>query len=76
MRYLPLTAEDRRAMLAAIGVQSIDALFAEVPPSVRLAGLLDLPRAMGEIEVERRISRMAARNLAAGAAPFFLGGGT
>ncbi|MGH7052972.1 MAG: aminomethyl-transferring glycine dehydrogenase subunit GcvPA, partial [Stellaceae bacterium] len=75
MRYLPLTAADRRAMLAAIGVSSIDDLFAEVPPAARLAGLLDLPRAMGEIEVERRISRMAAKNLAAGAAPFFLGGG-
>jgi glycine dehydrogenase subunit 1 len=76
MRYLPLTPEDRRAMLAAIGVATIDELFAEVPPPACLEGLLDLPRAMGEIEVERRIAGMAARNLAAGAAPFFLGGGT
>jgi glycine dehydrogenase subunit 1 len=76
MRYLPLTPEDRRDMLRTVGVGSIDDLFAEVPPPARLAGLFDLPRAMGEIEVERRLSRMAARNLAAGAAPFFLGGGT
>src|SRR5579885_3722494 len=62
-------------MLAAIGVRSIDDLFAEVPPAARLAELPDLPRAMGEIEVERRLSQMAAKNLAAGAAPFFLGGG-
>src|SRR5579875_298898 len=75
MRYLPLTPHDRRAMLAAIGVRSIDDLFAEVPPAARLAELPDLPRAMGEIEVERRLSQMAAKNLAAGAAPFFLGGG-
>jgi glycine dehydrogenase subunit 1 len=75
MRYLPLTERDRGDMLATIGVGSIDALFADVPPAARLEGLLDLPRAMGELEVERAISEMAARNLAAGSAPCFIGGG-
>ncbi|MGH7031037.1 MAG: aminomethyl-transferring glycine dehydrogenase subunit GcvPA [Stellaceae bacterium] len=75
MRYLPLTPRDRGEMLARIGVASIDALYAEVPPAARLDGLLDLPRAMGEIEVERTITRLAAGNLAAGSAPFFVGGG-
>jgi len=75
MRYLPLTDSDRREMLAAIGAPSIDALFAEVPPSARHDGLLDLPRAMGELEVERRLAAMAAKNVAAGSVPFFLGGG-
>jgi glycine dehydrogenase subunit 1 len=75
MRYLPLTAADRSAMLAAIGVASIEALFADVPPAARRAGLLDLPLAMGEMEVERRLTAMAAKNLAAGTAPCFLGGG-
>jgi glycine dehydrogenase subunit 1 len=50
-------------------------VFAVVPPAAQLDGLLDLPRAMGEIEVERQISRMAARNLAAGSVPFFVGAG-
>jgi len=75
MRYLPLTETDRRAMLAAIGVDSIEALFADVPPEARRDGHLDLPRAMGEIEVERRIAAMAAKNVAAGSVPFFIGGG-
>jgi glycine dehydrogenase subunit 1 len=75
MRYLPLTARDRAEMLEAVGVDSIDALFAEVPPAACLAGLVDLPRAQGEIEVERAIARMAAKNLSAGTAPFFLGAG-
>jgi glycine dehydrogenase subunit 1 len=75
MRYLPLTANDRAEMLAAIGVDSIDALFDDVPEAARLAGPVDLPRAMGEIEVERLVSRMAARNVAAGSVPFFIGGG-
>jgi glycine dehydrogenase subunit 1 len=75
MRYLPLTAADRSEMLAAIGAESIDALFADVPEVARLNRPVDLPGAMGEIEVERLISRMAARNIAAGTAPFFIGAG-
>src|SRR5215467_9238134 len=75
MRYLPLTPRDRAEMLAAIGAPSIDALFADVPEPARLEGPVDLPRAMGEIEVERAISGMAARNIAASSAPFFLGAG-
>ena len=75
MRYLPLSPRDRGEMLAAIGVPSIDALFVEAPQAARLDGLLDLPKAQGEIEVERAIGKMAARNLAAGAVPFFIGGG-
>jgi glycine dehydrogenase subunit 1 len=75
MRYLPLTAGDRKEMLAAIGVPTIDALFADVPETARLEVPVDLPRAMGEIEVERAISGMAARNIAAGSVPFFLGAG-
>jgi len=75
MRYLPLTDRDRRDMLAAIGVDSIDALFADVPDAARLPDLLDLPTAKGELEVERLLSQMAARNIPAGSVPFFVGGG-
>src|ERR1700722_4095463 len=75
MRYLPLTPADRQQMLAAIGASSIDDLFADVPPAARLDSLVDLPLAQGELEVERAISRMAAKNVAAGSAPFFIGGG-
>ena len=75
MRYLPLTAGDRAEMLATIGVGSIDALFADVPEAARLNSPVDLPAAMGEIEVERSVSSMAARNIAAGSVPFFIGGG-
>src|SRR6201993_492616 len=75
MRYLPLTDRDRDEMLAVIGVDSIDALFADVPHQARLDGPVDLPKAMGELEVERAISAMASRNLTAGSVPFFIGGG-
>jgi glycine dehydrogenase subunit 1 len=75
MRYLPLTARDRAQMLEAVGAASIEALFAEVPPAARRDRLFDLPRAQGEIEVERAFTRLAAKNLAAGAVPSFLGAG-
>ncbi|MCB1473739.1 MAG: aminomethyl-transferring glycine dehydrogenase subunit GcvPA [Rhodobiaceae bacterium] len=75
MRYLPLTKADREAMLAEIGVDSIDAFFADVPEKARLKDLVDLPRAMGELEVERLLSRLSAKNVAAGSVPFFVGAG-
>jgi len=80
MRYLPLTEADRRDMLTAIGASSLDArgiddLFRDVPAAARLDDLLDLPRHAGEIEVERQIAALAARNVSAGAAPCFLGAG-
>ena len=75
MRYLPLTDTDRTEMLARIGVADIDELFADVPKSVLLKDPIDLPRRKGELEVERILSRMASRNVAASAVPFFVGAG-
>jgi glycine dehydrogenase subunit 1 len=75
MRYLPLTPDDRRDMLGAIGAASIDALFVDVPESARLAAPVDLPRHASEMEVERQLAALAARNLSAGSAPFFCGAG-
>ncbi|HEY8254900.1 MAG TPA: aminomethyl-transferring glycine dehydrogenase subunit GcvPA [Rhizomicrobium sp.] len=76
MRYLPLTPDDRRAMLAKIGASEIDALFRDVPkPALAPLSVFNLPDTQGEMEVERALSKLAARNTAAGAAPFFCGAG-
>ena len=75
MRYLPLTPDDRSAMLAAIGVKSIDDLFVDVPKPAQREGFVDLPRVAGEMEVERALSALAGRNVAAGSVPFFCGAG-
>ena len=75
MRYLPLTPDDRRAMLARIGAASIDALFRDVPEAARLKAPLDLPTHAGELEVERQIADLAAKNLPASSVPSFLGAG-
>ena len=75
MRYLPLTPADRAEMLGVIGAGSIDDLFVDVPAAARLSGLIDLPLAQGELEVERELSALATLNRSAGMAPFFCGAG-
>lgn len=76
MRYLPLTDADRADMLATIGVGSVDDLFCDVPPEARLPGPIEgLPLHASEMAVERHMTRLAAQNLSAGSAPFFLGAG-
>src|SRR5690242_5070732 len=76
MRYLPLTPDDRRAMLAKIGAPDIDALFRDVPKEAAVPlSVFDLPDTQGELEVERALARMASKNVAAGAVPFFCGAG-
>ena len=63
-------------MLAVIGVDSIDALFVDVPESARLDGPVPgLPNHASELAVERHLSALAAKNVAAGSVPFFLGCG-
>ena len=75
MRYLPLTPEDRRDMLAKIGVSSIDDLFTDVPDAARLDGPVGLPPHQTELQVERALSKMAAENTPASSVPFFVGAG-
>src|SRR5215472_1566476 len=75
MRYLPLTAADRRAMLARMGASDVEELFADIPQGERLSGLLDLPKLKGEMGVERALTKLAAQNVPAGSVPFFVGAG-
>ena len=75
MRYLPLTQTDRGEMLGVIGAKSVDELYRDVPERARLDGLVDLPRRKGELDVERALSNMASKNVAAGSVPFFVAAG-
>ncbi len=75
MRYLPLSDTDRSEMLARIGVRAVDDLFADVPKNLLLKEPVDLPRRKGELEVERILSRMSAKNIPASSVPFFVGAG-
>jgi glycine dehydrogenase subunit 1 len=72
MRYLPLTEPDRGAMLSTIGVDSVDALFAELPKG---EPTFDLPNTQSEINVERAMHAFARENLSCSDVPSFLGAG-
>ena len=74
MRYLPKSPADRKAMLAAIGVENIEALFASIPEEYRLTGDLDVPRQHAESEVIQYFRERAAQNRSEGYASF-LGAG-
>jgi glycine dehydrogenase subunit 1 len=74
-RYTSATPEDRAEMLAAIGVESTDELFAQIPEPLRLDRSLQLPAGMSEAEVYERLATLAARNADADRQVCFLGAG-
>jgi glycine cleavage system P protein (glycine dehydrogenase) subunit 1 len=73
--YLSLTDADREQMLAAIGVDSVDELFRDIPEGVRLARQLDLEPALSEPELVAHLGELAARNVDARREVSFLGAG-
>ncbi len=76
MRYLALTEQDRKEMLAAIGATSVDQLYDSVPSEFLLKKpIANLPNHRGELEVENILNSYANKNRAASAGPFFLGAG-
>jgi glycine dehydrogenase subunit 1 len=70
-RFTPHTEADVREMLEAIGVGTVDDLFADVP--TKLEGDLNLPSALSEYEALRDVERLARENVTG--LPIFLGGG-
>jgi len=76
MPYFPNTPDDQRAMLEAIGAASTDELFDTIPAELRLNRPLDVPDAMGELELTRHVGALAAENRPAGQSACFLGGGS
>jgi glycine dehydrogenase subunit 1 len=75
MPYFYNTSDDIAAMLQAIGVASIDELFASVPDELRLKRPLDLPPALCELDLAQHIQELAAQNSHIGQKVCFLGGG-
>ncbi len=73
--YLYNTPDQQREMLAKIGVATMEDLFGEIPPEVRLSGLLDLPDALTEMDLEAEVTRQAAANVTGRQRACFLGGG-
>ena len=74
-RYTHITDDDRRAMLAAIGVERVEDLFADIPEGVRLNRALDLPEGLSEQEVYLHLKELAEKNVSADDEVSFAGGG-
>ena len=73
--YLSLTDADREAMLETIGVASIEELFRDLPPGIRMDRPLELDPPLPEQELTRHLEELAARNVDTGREVSFLGAG-
>src|SRR5215472_3049268 len=75
MAYIANTPDDVRAMLSAIGLESLDQLFDVIPADYRLKQPLRVPPPLTELELTDRIQRLIGRNAGADQRVCFLGGG-
>lgn len=60
--YIPSTEDERAQMLKAIGCDSVDELFSDIPESVRLKKPLDLPSGISELELRNEMCALASKN--------------
>ena len=60
--YIPSTHEERLEMLRSLGLSSYEDLFRDVPESMILRNPLNIPSGMSELEVQQKVSAMAAKN--------------
>ncbi|TDL77164.1 aminomethyl-transferring glycine dehydrogenase subunit GcvPA [Rhodococcus qingshengii] len=74
-RYLPMTEEDKKAMLETIGVSSVDELFSDIPEKVRFKGEYNIKAAKSETALMKELFNMASRNADLKRNVSFLGAG-
>jgi len=74
MTYIPISPQERDAMLETIGVKSLDDLFKDIPQKHRFPKL-DLPPALSEMEVAAELSELAEANESTRQLTSFLGAG-
>ncbi len=73
--YIPNTREEQEKMLSVLGLASIDQLFEDIPAEFRNPPL-DLPDPLSELEIQRELSGLAAKNRPLASGPSFLGAGS
>jgi glycine dehydrogenase subunit 1 len=76
MPYTYGTERDEQEMLEAIGIDGVEDLLRQVPAEMRLTRPLDLPPAMGELELTQHLQSLSQQNTSAQQAVCFLGGGS
>lgn len=75
MPFISNTDKERKEMLAAIGVEKFDDLLANIPRKFLQAKDCCLEEAYSELEITRKMSELAAKNVSTCQANSFLGGG-
>uniref|UniRef100_A0A7C3YTM3 Probable glycine dehydrogenase (decarboxylating) subunit 1 n=1 Tax=candidate division WOR-3 bacterium TaxID=2052148 RepID=A0A7C3YTM3_UNCW3 len=75
MKYTPHTEEEKREMLARIGISAISDLFAHIPKEIRLQEPLPIPFGLSEFEAKRLLEGLAKENKPSDDFINFLGGG-
>ncbi len=75
MSFVPNTDEERKTMLADIGVDSFDSLIDNIPEEIKFNGKLDLPEPLSEYEVIKLVKSYAQENITASTHICFIGGG-
>ena len=76
MNYTPHTEEDRQEMLAAIGADSAEKLFSDIPEEISFKGKLNLPQALSELEIARLLKELSDKNVNLDEYSCFLGAGS
>ena len=61
-KYFPHTEDDLQAMLERVGVDSIGALYAQIPEEIRFRGDYNIPREASELEVRQLFSKLGSEN--------------
>ena len=61
-KYFPHTEDDLQAMLAKVGVKSLDELYAQIPDNIRFKGDYQIPSEMSETEVRQLFEKLGSQN--------------
>jgi glycine dehydrogenase subunit 1 len=74
-RYLPMTETDQQEMLKAIGVESVEELFHDIPEEVRFQGEYKMKKAASESALKKELAQLAEKNANTKEYISFLGAG-
>lgn len=74
--YIPNSVQQtKHEMMQQIGIKTIDELYSDIPPKLRLKHKLNLPKAMSEQEIRQHVEELLNKNQSTKKMPSFLGAG-
>ena len=63
MNFVPHTPQEIKAMLQAIGLESTEDLFSDIPENLKLQRELDLPKGLDEMTLRREVTSLSQENI-------------